>query len=156
MTESSANVTTEDIRRAATELARKVPGLPDPPPIPMSTDGEELCADERPATRLCNCLIQVAIRSNARTLTISRKRFKTTATFSDTPTDVPPIAMPRNVMPRISMRFINMIDGKITKNEDLELIGTILLRYERKDYQATVHMWTERGGICIRLTFVPQ
>lgn len=131
-----------------------------PASIPCLVDGEETLVEEDPTTRVLHSIVLIALFTGSDAIEIGRRGRHTLATFFGSTRDVQAVRMPASAAPRIVLRLINLVGDRWTRNEALELDGTITYRWgpdeTKHDYVASIHIWPERDGIRARMGIVQE
>jgi hypothetical protein len=149
--------TLSDIRKAISSNCRKLLDhrLEDVKVLCL-VNGEEMLVDDDPTSKLCNCLVLLALYSGATAVDIASKGRYTIASYPGSPVPIPDVIMPRYAGPRLILKLINMVDDRWVRNEALELKGTITYlwgpRQEMFDYTASVSISPGRDGVRAHIT----
>jgi len=105
--------------------------------------------EEGPTVGLCNYVLIEAIENNMPKVSIFEADGQTCIAFSGGTRDEDVIRLPAYVLPRLVMRYINMLQW--TKNEDLILAGTIAVRWRGENYRIQVAIRPQEEGLGIDL-----
>ncbi len=134
------------VKNRAGEMLAEAPEPAEPVRLP---DGSTGVPETGATAQVGNLVIIDLMENDGRTATIRRRGDNTLIEVGMIEASGYTIRLPRYVLPRLALRYLNMM--RIQRNEDLCVEGAVPIRWRGRDHSVRVRLQPDREGIVIHL-----